>query len=380
MNNQSTNATTIPTTPTTASSSLPTHPEPSITLPLLYFDQKGGTPLRVIRSEWNDKKNEEDTTTSSMIELPSELLYRCLISYANLGDLAKYTTLQTSWCSLLTDVTNMSYDMKWYVATSYLMGQNGLSRVPRKAMQLFLELASASSRIDNDIINNNNNDRCMHHPYFVPAMKKIAHLYLEGTMTTTSHDDSESNNTTTDENDTVCHSHKDDDDTSSSYSDEIEQDIAQGLQWLEKCYAIGHDAQSAYELALIYEYGKYNVTIDVVVAFDYFHKAALLNHVDAMAEIGLCYELGLCGVEQNDTLALDWYMKAAELGHSNAKYSIGEAFEEARGVPQSDAEACLWYYKAAMENDCEDSKRALKRLQDIARIVIPGYVRNLSNV
>ena len=93
-----------------------------------------------------------------------------------------------------------------------------------------------------------------------------------------------------------------------------------------------------------------------------------------MAELGLCYELG-CGVEQNDQLALDWYMKAAEQGNNTAKYSIGEAFEEARGVPQSDEEACLWYYKAAIEG-CEDSRKALKRLEDIARIVVPG-VRSL---
>ena len=89
-----------------------------------------------------------------------------------------------------------------------------------------------------------------------------------------------------------------------------------------------------------------------------------------MAELGLCYELG-CGVEQSDEQALDWYMKAANLGHITSKYSVAECFEEARGVPQSDEEACLWYYKAAIEGD-HDSKMALKRLEDIARIVVPG--------
>jgi hypothetical protein len=31
----------------------------------------------------------------------------------------------------------------------------------------------------------------------------------------------------------------------------------------------------------------------------------------------------------------------------------------------------MWYYKAAIEGD-HDSKMALRRLEDIARIVVPG--------
>ena len=62
------------------------------------------------------------------------------------------------------------------------------------------------------------------------------------------------------------------------------------------------------------------------------------------------------------------------MGNTTAKYSVGEAFEEARGVPQSDEEACLWYYKAALDG-CTDSKFALRRLEAIARIVVPGVGR-----
>ena len=91
--------------------------------------------------------------------------------------------------------------------------------------------------------------------------------------------------------------------------------------------------------------------------------------------MAMCYELG-CGVEQSDERALDWYMRAANQGHLTAKFAVGEAFEEARGVPQSDEEACLWYYKAAVEGD-EDSRRALRRLEDVARIILPGVGRLL---
>jgi TPR repeat protein len=65
------------------------------------------------------------------------------------------------------------------------------------------------------------------------------------------------------------------------------------------------------------------------------------------------------------------------LGNAIAKFSVGEMFEEARGVPQSDEEACLWYYRAALVGD-EDSKVALRRLYDIARIVVPGVAEILN--
>jgi hypothetical protein len=147
-------------------------------------------------------------------------------------------------------------------------------------------------------------------------------------------------------------------------------DLDRGLAWLQACHLLGGDADAAHDVALMYEYGTHGVNVDVVKAVEWFRKAAEAGHMEAMAELGLCYEIG-AGVEQSDETALDWYMAAAEKGHLTAKYSVGEAYEEARGVPQSDAEACLWYYKAAIEGD-EDSRKALRRLEAVARIVIPG--------
>ena len=147
---------------------------------------------------------------------------------------------------------------------------------------------------------------------------------------------------------------------------------AMGVQWLEAAFHQANDVDAAHKLALLYEYGEHNVEIDVIAAADWFLNAAKGGHVEGMAEYAMCCELG-CGREQSDEEALDWYTKAANAGHVTAKFSVGEAFEEARGVPQSDQEACLWYYKAAIEGD-EDSKKALRRLEDIARIVLPGVM------
>ena len=157
-------------------------------------------------------------------------------------------------------------------------------------------------------------------------------------------------------------------------------DGLKGIAWLAAAFEFGQDDSAALRLGKIYErdYQSYSgIEVDVYAAATWFESAAEAGNADAMTELGLCYELG-CGKEQSDEKALDWYMKAAEKGHMTAKFSVGEAFEEARGVPQSDAEACLWYYRAAVEGD-EDSREALRRLEDIARIVLPG-VGNLLDV
>jgi TPR repeat protein len=151
--------------------------------------------------------------------------------------------------------------------------------------------------------------------------------------------------------------------------------LSLGLGWLQCAYHVGYDRDAAYELAVLYEYGHYHIPIDIVWAVHYFEIAACAGHVEAMVELALCYELG-CGVTVNDEVALDWYLRAAAAGHTIAKYSVGEAYERARGVPLSKEEACLWYYKAALAGD-RDSIVALQRLQDIARIVIPGITTTL---
>ena len=150
-----------------------------------------------------------------------------------------------------------------------------------------------------------------------------------------------------------------------------EMDEKKGLYWLKAAFLYGEDVDAAYEIAMIYEYARYGIEVDVVLAAKWFYLAACGGHVEAMTEYGMCCELG-CGIDQSDEDALEWYTRAARLGNVTANYSVGEIFEEARGVPQSDSEAVLWYYKAALMGDA-DSRRALDRLQDISRIVIPGY-------
>ena len=294
------------------------------TLPPLYFAQ-------------------EEKDFSPLTELPSEILHHCLVKYSDWGGLAKLATVQRSWSRVMYDAAEENQESKWALVTALLNGTNGLEANATGALKLLLDLTNvphtqpnAAREISTPLLNEQQNQ---HQPSgnavdpFCPAMREVARLYLTGTGLSKAHPEA-------------------------------------GLAWLQAAYSAGNDSQSAFELAELYEHGLHSVNQNVVAAAEWFEKAASAGHVEAMAELGLCYELG-CGVEPNDELAMDWYRKAAEAGHVQAKYSIGEAFEEARGVPQSDAEACLWYYKAACLGD-EDSLIALKRLREIARIVLPA--------
>jgi TPR repeat protein len=323
----------------------PSYSQPIV--PPLYFDTH------------NSKGSSDDNTTSMTLptsssssssispELPSEVLSLCLTSYADWGDLAKLSCVQKSWSNMVMDTANQSSTYRWELAQALLDGDCGLRANPMKAVQILKDLANIPMEdvtgrpitTTTTTTTANDENRTTRAGCFPPAMKKIAECYLAGVG--------------------------------------VEQNAHVAVEWLEATYLLGMDADAAHETALIYEYGRHGIEVDVVAAAVWFEKAANAGNVEAMTELGLCYELG-CGVEQSDERALDWYTKAANLGHPTAKFSVGEIFEEARGVPQSDEEACLWYYRAALAGD-EDSKVALRRLYDIARIVVPG-VGDLINV
>ncbi|KAL3914299.1 MAG: hypothetical protein SGARI_000193 [Bacillariaceae sp.] len=306
------------------------------TVPALFFEENQNS----FSSNGNNDCRTQTASSSTSTQLPTELLAHCLTAYADWGDLAKLACVQKSWKNIVTETANQSSQSKWELAQALLEGDCGLAKNPVKAVQLLKELSS-EVKVDESgtPVNmsdstetgyNNNNSSNDSGEYFTAATKQLAECYMEGNG--------------------------------------VEKNTATGSAWLEAAFYYGNDSEAAHDIALNYEYGRFEVKVDPNVAAQWFERAADNGHVEAMAELGLCYELG-CGVEQSDEDALDWYTKAANLGHATAKFSVGEIFEEARGVPQSDEEACLWYYKAAIVGD-EDSKQALRRLYDIARIVI----------
>jgi TPR repeat protein len=58
------------------------------------------------------------------------------------------------------------------------------------------------------------------------------------------------------------------------------------------------------------------------------------------------YAKGL-GVGQDDAEAVIWFRKAAEQGHAQAQYNLGWMYANGQGVAQDHAEPAIWYRKAA---------------------------------
>ena len=79
-------------------------------------------------------------------------------------------------------------------------------------------------------------------------------------------------------------------------------------------------------------------------------SAQELADLSALAEaqysIGVKYDTGE-GVPQDDAEAVIWYRRAAEQGHAGAQYSLGRMYDIGRGAPEDDAEAVRWFRLAA---------------------------------
>jgi TPR repeat protein len=329
---------------------------------------------------------------SGALQLPTEVALQVL-AFCRWGDLARLACVQRSFAPLVlesatsSDRSASSNAMRWDLAQSLLRGTGGLAVNKPKAVHLLKELAgvpvdpethapvvvTAAAAPPTD---DNSDSGAPREAGFAPAMRLIADLYLDGEILAPAVTASEASASDIPTPSTPSSSSSDGttaDDATAAAANSARQstpNAALGVRWLQSAFEMGDDVDAAHDLALLYEHGRRSVELDVVRAAEWLLRAAEKGHVEAMAEIGLCYELG-CGVPQNDEHALDWYMKAAEKGSLVAKYSVGEAFEEARGVPMSLEEACLWYHKAAREGD-DDAKDALRRLRDVARIVLPG--------
>mmetsp|Transcript_10276 Transcript_10276/g.11381 ORF Transcript_10276/g.11381 Transcript_10276/m.11381 type:complete len:339 (-) Transcript_10276:29-1045(-) len=310
-------------------------------------------PLYFIEEKKQNNISQDAANTSMFEELPSEVL-SYITNFLDWGDYARLSPVNSKFQCIVQDAaTHGGNESKWDLALALLDGTNGLESNPALAMKYLQEISGVVVSKDNfdpsyegatSTISKSENfnqvcaEGAEENSHCTEAMRKISKCFFEG--------------------------------------DGVEKDCTLGLAWLKAANVHG-DLEAAYETATIYEYSKYGVEVDIYQAVEWFHGAAKTGHVESMAEYAMCLELG-CGVEQSDDFALDWYTKAAERGHVTANFSVGEMFEEARGgVPQSDSEAVLWYYKAALMGD-EDSKKALVRLNDIARIVVPGWAAILN--
>ncbi|KAL7549774.1 hypothetical protein ACHAWF_013036 [Thalassiosira exigua] len=305
-----------------------------------------------------------DERSPSLRTLPPELLHSCLAKYADWGDLAKLACVRSEWKNSVEDAADYGgRDAAWELSMCLLHGDGdggekeanernskGLRRNERLAVKYLTRLSGVE--VDETLLAQSSEcgegheaksalpgdwecDKTAAAGADEAALFQLAACYLDGVGVPA-----------------PC--------------------PARAVHYLRAAYHRTKSVRSAHKLALLYEYPVQSnglVPVDVVAAFEWFKAAAEGGHVPSMAELALCYELG-CGVAQSDEEALEWYTKAARAGHSASHYSVGEHFEEARGVRMDHEEACLWYYRAVVLGD-EDGVGGLRRLEDVARRVVP---------
>ena len=92
-------------------------------LPTLFFQMLSDDTQPVL-SAAGEGENDSSTT----VEIPTELLHRCLIEYADWGDLAKLANVQKGWSNIMYEAANESQEAKWQLAQNLLEGSAGLEQ------------------------------------------------------------------------------------------------------------------------------------------------------------------------------------------------------------------------------------------------------------
>jgi hypothetical protein len=105
------------------------------------------------------------------------------------------------------------------------------------------------------------------------------------------------------------------------------------------------DAESQFELAAMYYYGK-GVSKDYEEAAQWYRKSAEQGNTNAEYSLAYMYHGGK-GVPQDDSEAARWCLKAAEQGNASAEDALGIIYRRGQGVPPDNAEAVRWYRKSA---------------------------------
>ena len=352
-------------------------------LPSLYFS-----------NDEQKSSSDEEQQTPSFNTLPPELLHTCLTKYADWGDLAKLACVQKKWQNIVEDAAVFGgRDAMWEVSMCLLHGDDkhdgsiseketatmeekedvdmekrrvknnrGLQKNEALAIKYLTRMSGVEEVNDTNHTQKRRRSDTIGNAIVSPDEQQTSKSVLPS-------DGHSTNNETTEADEPAllqlasCHL---------SGIGLPEPNPTAALYYLTSAYHLTNSVVSAHKLALIYEYPTQSnnlIPIDVVAAFQWFKAGAESGCVASMAELALCFELG-CGVEQSDDNALDWYTKAANAGHSASHYSVGEHFEEARGVRMDHEEACIWYHRAAVLGE-EDGVSGLRRLEDVARRVIP---------
>ena len=130
--------------------------------------------------------------------------------------------------------------------------------------------------------------------------------------------------------------------------DVVAQDYVKSIQYLQQSADLGY-ADALYQLGKYKMHG-FGCNIDWNDALKYCEAAASKGHADAANETGYIYDQGEHGVKKDDGKAFEWFLKAAELNHTEAIRYVIRAYHDGI-VEDEDGEEYLYWVEKGFELD-----------------------------
>jgi eukaryotic-like serine/threonine-protein kinase len=125
----------------------------------------------------------------------------------------------------------------------------------------------------------------------------------------------------------------------------LDKDPVQALAWYLKA-ADQHFPDAEYRLGYMFEKGV-GAAQDIPRAVKLYRNAASEGYPDAENLLGILLATGGDGVPRGDAEAAVWYRKAADQGFAKAQKNLGDMYYFGRGVDKDYPQAVSWYTKAA---------------------------------
>ena len=128
------------------------------------------------------------------------------------------------------------------------------------------------------------------------------------------------------------------------------KDYEKAFDYYEKAAKMNH-AFAQYNLGIMYLNG-FGCTVNKEKAISWLTKAAEQNDADAQYLLGVIYRDGVDG-EKHPKIAVEWFRKAANNGCIDAQYNLGVMYRDGFDDTINYHEAIKWFQKAADQGDAE---------------------------
>jgi TPR repeat protein len=130
--------------------------------------------------------------------------------------------------------------------------------------------------------------------------------------------------------------------------DVVSQDCTISIQYLQKSADLGY-ADALYQLG-VYKMHGFGCQVNWKEALKFCEAAANKGCADAANEAGYIYDRGEHGVKKDDEKAFEWFLKAAELNHTEAIRYVIRAYHDGI-VEDEDGEEYLYWVEKGFELD-----------------------------